>query len=132
MTVSRPAAGFTAILITAMLAIPTSSAEDKAKLYRVEEGVFELRGGKSIDLTDRQVLLTLMPPQDARANQPGRFLISLSGQRFMVTVGQRLDLKHYGTTRKVFADKDECYLDVIDFVAPKGAPATATFRINCL
>jgi hypothetical protein len=132
MTVARRAAGFTTLLIAVVLGISTSSADDKAKLYRVEEGVFELRAGKSIDLTDRQVLLTLMPMQDARVNQQGRFTIALSGQRYMVMIGQRVDLKHFGTTRKVFADKDECYLDVIDFVAPKGAPATATFRINCL
>jgi hypothetical protein len=115
-----------------LLVVPAGAAEEPAKLYRVQEGVFDLRGGKSMDLTDRRVLLTLPAIQDSHLMEQGRFWISLNGQRSIVTVGARVDLKRQPQTRKTFDDKDECYLDVIDYVAPKGAPATATFRLSCV
>jgi len=37
---------------------PSSSSE--AKLLRVDEGIFELKEGRSIDITDRKILLTFV------------------------------------------------------------------------
>lgn len=120
-------------LLTAVLCAGSlCAAEGQAKLYRVDEGVFELRVGKSMDLTNRQVLLSIPVQQDDRMFAQGRFAIGLSGLRLTVVVGQRLDLKRYPNTKKALSDKDECFLDVLDFVAPKGAPGTATFRLSCL
>ena len=125
------------IVLAAALALSDRclAAEDtqvRAKLYRVDEGVFELHPGKSIDLTDRQVLLSFVSKLQDYLLADGRFRLLLNGGSLTVAVGQRIDLKRFGSTRKIFEDKDECFVDVVDFVVPKGAPATATFRLSCL
>lgn len=100
----------------------------KAELYRVEDGVFQLREGKTIDLTDRFLLLAF--------RQGGKCLeITLNGRRSCIEVGKRFDLKwkhapfHLG---KLFQDKNRCFLDVAEISAPKGADATAIFRLHCI
>lgn len=106
----------------------------EAKLTRVDDGVFELKHGQSKDLTDRKVLLTFLKHQGS--GWPGdnatNFMISIAGRNDSVNAGTRIDLKQFRSTEKAFEDKAECFLDVVDFVAPRGAAANATFRLSCL
>ncbi len=100
----------------------------KAELYRIEDGVFQLREGKTIDLTDRFLLL---------AFQQGKkcFEITLNGRRSCIEVGNRFDLKRKHASFRLgdlFQDKNRCFLDVVEISAPKGADATAIFRLHCI
>ena len=101
-----------------------------AEFYRVDEGVFALRPGMSIDLTDRKILLTF--GTDTRSFARGQFKVLINGKTELLNVGERVDLKRERSTQGAVADKAECFLDVVSFVTPKGAPATATFRLNCI
>jgi len=106
------------------------SASGNALLMRVDDGVFQLRQGQTIDLTDRKALLTFRTDQRRDLAERKLLNISISGRNFSADIGKRFDLK--GVLDKTFDDKDECFLDVVDLVAPKGAPPTATFRLSCL
>ncbi len=100
-----------------------------AKLMRVDEGVFEIEIGKTIDLTDRKMLLAVT----YRGQNKKCCEIMVSGERVRWrSVGSRINLKDLRSTKKSLEDKDVCYLDVIDFALPKGAPGIATFRLNCI
>lgn len=110
------------------------SASKPAKLMRVDDGVFSLSYTDTIDLTDRKLLLGFMQisERDAKRYFPqGEFYIRLNGDRERVAVGTRIDLKRYRTTAGFVEDREVCFLDVVDFVAPKGAPPEATFRVSC-
>jgi len=109
---------------------PGATRVPTAEFYRVDAGVFALRPGMSIDLTDRKILLTFT--RDTRQFSRGRFDVLLNGDKEATNAGERIDLKRERSTRDFVADKAQCFLDVLSFVAPKGAPATATFRLNCI
>lgn len=106
----------------------------EAKLMAVVgDGVFELRQGKSVDLTKNQLLLTFRRDQNKQAvEDQGYIALTLAGIGFGLKPGDRLNLKSYNEIAKVLKDTDKCFLDLIDVVAPKGAPANATFRFSCL
>lgn len=98
-----------------------------AKLYRVDDGVFEIEMGKPIDLTNRRILLWIGPHRDGCCD------LTLNGQRFAPwQAGSRLNLKEIPWTRQHVADRAECYLDIIEVVVPKGGKSTATFRLHCI
>lgn len=98
-----------------------------AKLMRVDEGVFELEIGKTIDLTDRKILLAVT--YSGRRKECCRITINGSSVSWR-SVGARIDLKRQAA--KFVEDKDVCYLDVIDMALPKGATGIATFRLHCI
>ena len=102
-----------------------------AEFYRVDEGVFALRPGMSIDLTDRKILLNFREKWQA-GREADRFYIALNGNSDVVKAGDRIDLKRERATRDAVTDKGSCFLDVVAFVAPTGAPPTATFRVSCI
>lgn len=98
-----------------------------AKLFRVDEGVFEIEFGKPIDLTNRRILLWIGPNRDGCCD------LTLNGQRFSPwQTGSRLNLKDINSTKQHVADRDQCYLDIIEVVNPKGGKGTATFRLHCI
>lgn len=101
-------------------------------LDRVDDGVFQLRQGKSVDLTKHAILLTLRAEQAERDTEKSQFYIMIAGDSKRVKVGDRVDLRRVRRLERDLKTKDQCFLDVVDFVAPRGAPATATFRINCI
>ena len=98
-----------------------------AQLMRVDEGVFELEIGKTIDLTDRKILLAIKYDSRRRCCR-----ITLNGRRENYEIGTRIDLKQERNTKSFVADKEVCFLDVVDIADPKGAPGIATFRLHCL
>ena len=103
-----------------------------AGLKRIDDGVFELRQGTSVDLTRHAILLTVKADQPARSVERGQFYVLIAGQQQQVAAGKRVDLKRMRGIDKELKSRDQCFLDVVSFVAPKGAPATATFRLSCL
>ncbi len=104
-----------------------------AKLQAVTgDGVFDLREGKSVDLTKQQLLLTFKPNQRRETLEASRIDVMLAGSFIAMTPGQRVNLKTFPASAKELKDKDKCFLDLIEVVAPKGAPATATLRFSCL
>ncbi len=103
-----------------------------AEFYRIDDGVFALRPGMSVDLTDRKILLTFRADWQYSSRDTSRFYIVLNGDREAVRAGTRIDLKRDNETRSAVADKGSCFLDVVNFRAPKGAPPTATFRLSCI
>lgn len=101
-----------------------------AKLYRVDEGIFDIKLGDVIDLTDRKVIFSFPVRRNARAElKTKRINIDINSRGFYLDIGKRLDIKDY--FREIFKDKDECYIDLIGVANPKGAPAIATLRFHC-
>lgn len=119
---------------TTLTPVPTarSMPVPAAKLMRVDDGVFEMKIGQSIDLTNRKVFLAIPMQQNGNDLQNNRLTITLNGQTATGGTGTRFDLKTSYATRDVVKDKDNCFLDVVDLLIPKGAPLSATFRLNCL
>ena len=121
---------FVPVLIVLLVFVTSAMAQESrhAELYRVEKGVFELRDGHTIDLTDRFLLLAFR--LEERCPE-----IVLNGKKSCIEVGDRFDLKwahapfHLGN---VFQDKNQCFLDVVEIAAPQGADAVATFRLHCI
>jgi len=103
-----------------------------AAFYRVEDGVFALRPGMSVDLTDRKILFAMRADWAYSSREPNRFYVMLNGKREVVRAGSRIDLKNERATAASVQDKESCFIDVVSFVAPKGAPPTATFRVSCI
>lgn len=108
------------------------SSSVTATLYRVDEGMFDLRHGQSIDLTDRKIMMTFNLTQHPGAiadRKQVNFMVK--GHGYSLEPGQRLDLRTWHITQRDFKDKTECYIDFIDLAAPKGAPMVATLRFEC-
>lgn len=99
-----------------------------AKLYRVDDGVFELREGKSVDLTDRAMLLTFRKTGEEFGAVCAQLV--LAGREFCMRIGQQWNLQQ--DFNAVFHDKERCFLNVFEINAPKGAAATALLRFYCL
>lgn len=135
-------------MVRAALALATllaggvvAAAQDghKAKLYvvpvaqlmRVDEGVFELDVGKTIDLTNRKILLSIHTV--GTGNRMRCCDIRLNGDRVLWNaVGHRFDLKSLRSTKSFVEDKNECFLDLVDLALPKGMRGIATFRLHCI
>jgi hypothetical protein len=94
-----------------------SSTSVEAKLFRVDEGIFELKHGRMIDITDKKVLF-----QFTGGDGPERIYMKVNGGSTGMSVGGRFSFKNFGA---------DCFMDLIDLVQPKGAPETATFRLVC-
>lgn len=132
----RIAKGVTAIVAIAAfgevaLAQATRPAPG-AGLARIDDGVFELRQGNSVDLTKHAILLTVRPDQSDRLIERGLFYVMIAGQQQQLSAGKRVDLKRMRALERELKSTAQCFLDVVSFVAPKGAPATATFRLSCV
>jgi hypothetical protein len=101
-----------------------------AQLMRVDEGVFDVPVGGTIDLTDRKILLSVTSFTSGREKKC--CTIMLNGDRITWrTVGHRFDLKQLSATRQSLYDKNQCFLDIVDVATPKGAPWLLTFRLHC-
>ena len=98
-----------------------------AQLMRVDEGVFELEVGKTIDLTNRKLLLSV------KRSRRDCCIITVNGDTISTNsfVGKRFNLKRERGSREFVQDKDICVLDVVDAAIPKGAPSIFTFRLHC-
>lgn len=100
-----------------------------AELFRVEAGVFALRLGQSIDITDKYLLLALT------TGQRDCLAVSIGGRKACIEVGERIDLTEpHGTLRlgDLFADRQQCFLDVVNIDAAKGMETIVTFRLHCV
>ena len=109
-----------------------TTAVPQAELFMVKKGVFTLKQGQSIDLTDRSILLHLREVA-GNAGEPVRGIsITISGYGGgQYSVGHRWDLKQWQSTRDILKDLRSCFLDVVSAAKPQGAPPTATFRLLC-
>jgi len=105
------------------------------KLMRVDEGVFDLKIGRTIDLTNRRMLLSIRYGRDKSS-----FHLTINGMtpqgnevvgNYNWSIGSRIDLKVMESTEEFVQDKNRCFLDIVDIVDPTGAPGTATFRLFC-
>jgi hypothetical protein len=109
------------------------------KLMRVDEGVFTVKFGQTIDLTNRRLLLTIKDGPVWGEDGPKCCQIAVSGQIITgqwaedpnTLIGKRIDLKRLKSTSSYVQDKERCFVDVVDVVDRKGAPGTATFRLFC-
>lgn len=97
-------------------------AQTETSPSKVDEGSFRLQVGRSIDITNKRYLLSLVELRSARRG----INISLNGQRMKVDAGERLDLN-----RMFKMERRECFLDVLDRVAPDGSPPSVGFRLSC-
>lgn len=124
------AAVLASLLTSAVAAQPLPrGVRPSTALKQVDGGVFELRGGQSVDLTDRKLLLSVEDEDGRDANRPHHFYVFVGGARRQVSPGTRIDLAQGDQRRRGSATP--CFLDVVDYIAPKGAPATAKFRLSC-
>lgn len=97
--------------------------------------MFEILVDGTIDLTDRRIFLSIRPYRDWATAPKKCCNLLLNGQNTSLgidPVGKRFDLKQLRETQQFVADKEQCFLDVVDVVKPKGAPWIATFRLHCL
>lgn len=131
-SVGSAAAGQTAKIskTTGATVIPV----DPSTLYRVDEGVFQLREGQSVDLTDKRLMFTF-GIQKCRDGKPCAWC-RFRWRAFDCQASDHFDFKsgrqyHY-QTRKMFAETSECFLDIVSITIVRGAPATGVFRLFCL
>ncbi len=107
---------------------------DDGKFYQVKEGVFQIKERQAVDLTDRHLLFTFRR-SGRECRQEQCIVCVLNGRSSACDIGKRFDLK-WGNApfflKGTFADRRECVLDVVNFKKPKGAPATAVFRLRCI
>jgi hypothetical protein len=97
-----------------------------AELMRVDEGVFDLKFGGTIDLTNRRILLAVVPFNRKCC------AVTLNGESVSRNVGARINLKEVRATAQFVEDKNQCFLDITDFVEPQGSTPIYTFRFHCL
>ncbi len=111
------------VCILLLASISHAQEANQAKLYKVEDGMFQLREGKTIDVTDQFLLLAFRHGKKC-------FEIMLNGKSDCIEVGKRVDLKwphapfYFGD---LFKDRNRCFLDVVEIDAAKGADATAAY-----
>lgn len=97
----------------------------------VTKGVFQLKVGHSIDLSDRGILLTLQHASH-RDNEVGKAVFTINGGGGgEYRVGSRVNLKQRRETQDFVKDLRVCALDLVSVSAPQGAPPSATFRLMC-
>ncbi len=105
------------------------------KLMRVDEGVFDLKIGRTIDLTNRRMLLSIRYGREQKCCRLTINGMTPQGNEvigdYNWSIGSRIDLKEMESTEEFVQDKNRCFLDIVDIVDPKGAPGTATFRLFC-
>ena len=114
----------------------TASQAQSAKMARVDEGVFELSEGKTIDLTDRKILLAVTANQNrAFVTEQNTINLMINGNwHKQARVGERIDIlsgAHTYSFKDSLKNISKCVLDVIDIAVPKGAPIAVKFRLDC-
>ena len=130
--------GFSVVLVWLMSAAsalsqqPVPAAEatgvEPAPHFRVDDGVFALRPGMSIDLTDIPILAAFSG-YDAKRQQ---VFLKLNGTTHRLRTGDRVDFMTERRLRTLTEGRARCYLDLTNVRAARGAPVTATFRLNCI
>lgn len=125
-----------ALLIMSLLpgaaAAQSGAANAPAVLQMVTKGVFTLREGQSIDLTDRGILLNLRRVPGNPGEQPNMAAFAINGQGGANSpVGARIDLKKFRASEAFLKDVRICVLDLVSAVKPVGGAASATFRLIC-
>lgn len=110
-----------------------------AKLLIATEGIFELTLGKSIDVTDKKILLSFPRNfrNEARDFESGKAYLTINGKPAdnpaaseccPIPIGSRIDLKRFSEKLR---DRDECILDLVELNTPKGGLPTVTLRLFC-
>lgn len=125
------AALFLIVIFDVDSALPQTRVQP-GELFMVKKGVFTLKVGQSIDLTDRGILLNLQNLRRGPDDKVDRVTFTLNG-RFIrdARPGHRTNLKERSETRDFLKDIRACFLDLVSAVAPRGASARATFRLLC-
>jgi hypothetical protein len=128
----RRIAILTVLALCGVAPLPASAqANAPAELMMVKKGVFTLKVGQSIDVTDRGILLHMSKIRAEAGASPTGVSFSVNGQGGTFSVGYRMDLKRETSTKDFVKDMRGCFLDLVSAVAPVGAAATATFRLLC-
>lgn len=109
------------------------SSSPTAVLYRVDEGLFDIRHGEVLDITENKVLMAFLLNDNPRKNmlEYKQVRIAFNNEKWLFSPGTRYDIKSSSSFRKIFNDYNECFIDLIGVTVPKGAPAIATFRLHC-
>ncbi|MEO1719252.1 MAG: hypothetical protein AAFR23_03370 [Pseudomonadota bacterium] len=121
-----------------LLAPPGAERVEPAPHYRVEDGLFALRPGQTIDLTDRNILLAFSGvgsqrrARAANSQRPERAEVRINGSRRSMSVGDRINLLRERRLAASLEGKARCYLDLTNLRVARGAPPQATFRLNCI
>ena len=129
------AAAFVAIFgvgLPCLVSAQSPGSNAPAELQMVKKGVFTLKVGQSMDLTDRGILLhvsRITADSDGRAETVTYTYNGSGGQNYRP--GHRLNLKYESSTKDFVKDLPSCFLDLVSASAPKGGVATATFRLLC-
>lgn len=110
-------------------AVPMFSLSDNAQFLRVDEGIFEIQVGRTIDLTDKK--LTFMISRIENIDQPAHSIVSfrIGGDSYSLEMGGRFDIRRH--REKDLREYKFCYLDLIRVTEARGAPPSATFRLEC-
>ncbi len=92
-----------AIAVFMLLVAQSTYAQEanQAELYKVEDGIFKLKEGKTIDVTDKFLLLGFR--QGKRCLE-----ITLNGGDSCIEIGKRINLKIFNLpfrTGKLFEDR---------------------------
>lgn len=104
----------------------------EALLHRVEKGVFQVQAGKSMDMTERKILLTFRGLYgNKRKAEEKKIIITINGDTEIVMPGKRIDLLKHKVASKSLEGYSECFVDYVGLITPKGVPAKATFRLHC-
>jgi hypothetical protein len=104
----------------------------EALLHRVESGVFQVQAGKSMDMTERKILLTFRGLYGHKRNaEEKKILITINGDTEIVMPGKRIDLLKHKVASKSLEGYSECFVDYVGLLTPKGVSAKATFRLHC-
>lgn len=110
-------------------AIPMFSASDNAQFVRVDEGIFEIQVGRTIDLTDKKLIFMLSRITDIETPSSARAQMTIAGNNFSLGLAERLNLKNAFSND--LRDYRNCWMDLIRVTDARGAPPSATFRMEC-
>ena len=105
-------------------AIPVIAAQP-GQLQAVREGLVEIVVGAPFDIANTKILIVLKAVRDAES-AGGAAIFNVNGSEHYIALGNKLDFKN--RTK----DKENCYFDVVGLKAPRGAPASAILRVDCM
>jgi hypothetical protein len=114
----------------ALVLLSHPAGAQQAELMAVKKGVFTLKVGQSMDLTDRGILLHLNRVNVSNGRATGA-AFTINGGGGAYSVGVRRNLKQERPTMDFVKDLRNCFLDFVNAEAPVGAPPSATFRLLC-
>lgn len=115
------------IFCAALVLLAPGASAQSAELFRVVDGVFSLELNKTVDLTDKSLLLAVTRDGECLA-------ISVGGRKDCIEIGKRYDLKYpHGPFQldDMMADKQQCFLDIVALDDAKGEQPNVTFRLLC-